>query len=423
MTYEQLFLEEQITREQLTESVGDLSDNQHFLFDVFMRVGKSMLATTLINKWINEESKILILTGAETTNEQWLSNLEQYNPHLISQIEIYCYHSLHKLDREKYDIICLDEFDSSYTEKRWYQIIEFQPKHWIAMSGTLEEEHVDAFRDLTRNKFFHFQITLDQAVKWGILPQPKIFAVELEFDNTKPYLLYRASKNKSKPDEIVSYNDRWESLKNKKVNTLIKCTEFQYHDLICKEFERWKGYESEFDLNPEERSSQIKFMIDKGFNRTICKEKKLKIGNERKKFFADIKNRHFKTLFNQLPKESRVLVFCNDTAQADLLNERYSVHSKKPDSIELIKEFNDKKINYLFSCKKIDRGIDFVEVDYLIIVQSSMKQGSQSQRFGRALLSISPKTIVFYYPKTQDEKYVQEFLKQFRLEWIVQKKL
>ena len=149
----------------------------------------------------------------------------------------------------------------------------------------------------------------------------------------------------------------------------------------------------------------------------------MRIGLDRKKFFAEIKNRWFKKLFSELPQNSRKLVFCNDTIQADLLNEEFAVHSNKPGSTELIGLFNKGEINQLFSCKILDRGQDFWNVDYLIIIQSSMKQGSQSQRAARSLLSLAPKIIVMYFPDTQDEKYIDEFLKQFKPEWIIHKTL
>lgn len=421
---ESLFEQDRVSRQELADSIVLLDTKyKHFLLDVPPRVGKSLLAVSLINKWLTSDTKILILSSANSTNNQWIENITKYNPHLLEHIEIYCYHSLHKLDRNKYDIICLDEMDSSFTEKRWFQICEFEPQHWIGMSGTLEEEHIDAFRDLTKNKFYHLEISFQKAVDWGILPEPKIFAVKLKFDNVNPYLIYYASKDKKKKNEIVTYEQRWTSLKNKKVNTLIKCTEHQYHELITNEFERWKGYEAEFDLNPDERSDTINFLIERGFNQSTCRDKKMRLGNERKKFFADIKNRHFKKLFSQLPQDSRVLVFCNDTAQADLLNEEFSVHSNKPDSYELVEKFNNKEIKYLFSVNQLSRGQDFKDVDYLVIIQSSMKQGGQTQKFARSGLSLAPKTILFYYPDTQDEKYVNEFLKQFKQEWIVHKKI
>jgi superfamily II DNA or RNA helicase len=146
-------------------------------------------------------------------------------------------------------------------------------------------------------------------------------------------------------------------------------------------------------------------------------------GNERKSFYGRIKPQHFHKLFKQLPEGSRSLIFCVDTAQADLLNEEFAVHSNKPGSLGLVEQFNNKEINKLFTVRQLDRGIDFVDVDYVIIIQLSGKTGSPTQQMGRSLLSTAPKIITFYYPGTQDEKYLQNFLEQFNPQWVVKKKL
>lgn len=422
MKYENIFSKDSLTRVELAKAVSTLAKkHNNFLLDVPPRVGKSILAIELLKKW--DFDKLLILSGANSTNAQWIENIEKYNPQLLSKVDVYCYQSLHKIPRDIYDVIFLDEFDIATTDNRLSNLYEFSPKHWIAMSGTLYPEDIDMFRDLVQNKFFRVTVTFEQAVDWGILPQPIIFKVALRMDNSNRYLLYHKGKDKNKKNNIVDYPDRWSAFKDKKRNAIIKCTEKEYHELICAEFDRWKRFESEFDLPAHERSDDVTFLQSKGFTKSVCRDKKMRIGNERKQFFANIKNRHFKTLFNQLPDNSRVLVFCNDTKQADLLNKEFAVHSKNPDSLELVEQFNNKQIDKLFSIKMLERGVDFVDVDYLVILQSSMKQGGQIQKFARSGLSLSPKTILFYYPGTQDELYVEEFLKNFRPEWIIQKRL
>ena len=397
-----LYEKDKVSREELAQAVAALSDQyNHFLFDVVMRTGKSMLFTELCKKW---EGKILILSAAESTNKQWKENLEKYNSQLVDRVDIYCYHSLHKLDRNAYDIIGLDEYELSRSEKRSSQIFEFNPKHWVAMSGTLSFEDRQEFRLLTNNKFYNVKVDLSQAVKWGILPQPKVYAVKLEFDNTKRYLLYHKGKDKKKRNDIVSFENRWESIKDSSVNTLIQCTEQEYNELLEADYQYAKSLY-------EQRSTEA-FRL-----------RWLKKGNERKQFYGSIKPKHFRKLFSQLPEDARCLIFCVDIKQADLLNEEFSVHSQKAGSLDLVEEFNNKNISKLFTIRMLDRGVDFVDVDYVIIIQQSGKQNSPMQQMGRSLLSVAPKIITFYYPGTQDEKYVQNFLSNFEPEWVVYKTL
>jgi superfamily II DNA or RNA helicase len=421
MKFNDLFKQSKVTRQELSEAISN-EDSPHFLLDCPPRTGKSLIFTDLVkNKgW---EGNILILSAATSTNNQWLENLEKYNPELLERTDVFCYQSLHKIDKTKYSIIGLDEFELSRSDKRFLQILDFECEHWVGMSGTLDREDIQEFRELTKNQFFHAKISLEQGVEWGILPEPKIYACKLRLDNEKRYLVYHASKNKKLKNEVVTFPQRWESIKNKKVNTLIQCTEQEYHELICYEFNKWKSYEEEFNLPVEERSDTIRFLMKQGFSQTICRDKKMRVGLERKKFFATIKNRWFKRIFSELPKNSRCLVFCNDITQADLLNSEFAVHSKSENDLSLVDRFNSGEINQIFSIGMVERGVDFERVDYLIIIQSSGSQVSQLQKTGRSYLSVAPKIIVMYYPNTQDQKYVDEFLKQFKPEWIIHKTL
>jgi len=406
--YKEIFSKDKLTRQELAEAVGSLhNQHNHFLFNVVMRTGKSLLFTTLCNNWLSEylgNKKILILTNSEATNKQWQENLEKYNPHLVDKVDIYCYHSLHKLDREGYFIIGLDEYELSRSEKRESQIHEFIPEHWIAMSGTLGFEDKQSFRLLTSNKFFEIKVDLAQAVQWGILPQPKVYAVPLEFNNTNRYLVYQKGKDKTKDNVVVPYNERWNIMKDRSINKLIQCTELEYNSLL----------EEDYNF----ASAQFTRVSSQ-----VNKTKWLMAGNKRKMFYGSIKPQHFKKLFKQLPENARCLIFCVDTAQADLLNEEFAVHSNRPGSLSLVEEFNNKHINKLFTVRQLDRGVDFVDVDYVIIIQLAGKAGSPTQQMGRSLLSTAPKIITFYYPGTQDEKYLQNFLEQFNPEWIIKKKL
>ena len=66
----------------------------------------------------------------------------------------------------------------------------------------------------------------------GIINTPKVICVPLEFDNENSYLVYRKNNDKKKKTEIVDFHQRWNSIKNKSINTWVKCTEEQYHQML-----------------------------------------------------------------------------------------------------------------------------------------------------------------------------------------------
>jgi hypothetical protein len=90
MKYKEIFTKDKLTRQERADAVGSLyNEYDHFLFNVVMRTGKSLLFTTLCNNWLAEykgDKKILILTNSEATNNQWKENLEKYNPQLIDRL-------------------------------------------------------------------------------------------------------------------------------------------------------------------------------------------------------------------------------------------------------------------------------------------------------------------------------------------------
>lgn len=437
MKFEQLIREKDVGVQNLVESlIEEAPAYKHFLIDCPPRTGKSRLAVALCNLW---EGRFLILSNSVLTNEQWLKNLKEYNPHLVGRVDLVCYQSLHKVDKDAYTAVFLDEFECALSDKRIEEVEKFKCR-LVGMSGSMNNDDINEFRRLTSNKFFYMKITLEMAVNWGILPQPKILNVKLSLDNTKRYLVYHKGKDKSKKNTIIQFPQASAYLYEKKTNVLIQCTEVEYLTLLNVEYNKWKGYMDEWRLfnayQSRKQTARINnlpfteqepffsngflFIKDKlGYDR--CFKTFLMKGLNKKKFFASLKSKHFRKIYNKLPKDSRCLVFCQDTAQANLLNEEFAIHSKRPGSKQLVDKFNNKEINQLFSVGQLNRGQDFIDVDYIIILQTSGESKENIQQAGRAYLSKSPKIIVMYYPDTQDAKYVEDFLKAFKKEWIVDK--
>jgi len=389
-----------MTRLELAKNIAQENFN-NLLLNAVPRIGKSIICTELFKKW---EGKILILSSNDLTNKQWIQNLKQYNPDLLPRIDIFCYQSLHKVNSANYDIIVCDEWETALSTKRFNQLQIFKPAHWIAMSGSMQDDDIFYFRLLTNNKFRYIKITLEEAVKMGIISQPTFYKINLKFDANTRNLTFSKGKNISKKNNIVDYDNRWESLTNKTVNTIIKCNEQEYNSLLEEEIQFYKS-------SWEQDKTQLN------------KTKYLKKGNERKSFYAKIKSKYFRKLFSLLPEKSRCLIFCNNIEQAELLNYEFSIHSKKISQDNLIDLFNNKEIPYLFSVGMLNRGIDFNDVDYIIIIQTSGNNNENLQQIGRSFLSKNPKIILMCFENCQDEYYVTKLLNTYPKQWVVTKNL
>ncbi len=398
----QVFKKDVVSRIEIAEEIAS-KDFRNLLLNAAPRTGKSVIATALINKWKKEGGKVLILSNSTNTNSQWKQNIKEYNPHLLPDVELACYQSIHKIE-DKYDIIVCDEWETALSNKRYLGLMNFNPKHWIAMSGSMDQWDELEFRKLVKNDLEYVKISIEQVVKWGIIEQPKFFKVPIVMDDSKRVLLYVKSKDKAKKNKVVLFPDRKQYWWDNNINLQVQCTEKEYWGIVEAEYKYWK---SKWEENKEQWALGV-------YQRK---------GLAMKKFFASIKPRHFRTLFSQLPKDSRCLVFCIDTAQADLLNEQFAVHSNKKGSRSLVYQFRDKEIPYLFSVGFLNRGQDFDHVDYIIIIQTSSSNKENQQQIGRIFLSKSPKIILMYYPGTDDERNVNQLLSNYPQDWVKTKTL
>ena len=387
---QELQLKERVTRDELQSLCLELQSEQFVLLEWATRTGKMLggLNCTV--------GKTLIVTPTHLINSMWM---EKCNHKTI------CYASLHK-ELNEYDTIVLDE--AQHSSPRIIDILNSwlkdNPKlRLILLSATIPYEVKLWWKKL---KGFHWTIDLQQAVTWGIIPVPQIVCVGLSLRNDKRVHLYYKGRDKSKKNLVVQYKSKefWDSIKDKSVNLLIQCTELEWFDMVNNDIDYWKKLS-------EDPNSKV--------NGQIISNRINMLGNERKKMFSQLKNRYIKKITEHFKLEDkRVIYFCNDIPQAEWLDERYAVHSKKKGSDTLVEEFNEGKVNKLVGIRCLDEGISLYGVDAAVIIQTSGSDIQNIQRTGRSLLSTTPLIIVLYYKGTRDQEYVEKFVSQFNPDYI-----
>ena len=204
-----------------------------------------------------------------------------------------------------------------------------------------------------------------------------------------------------------NYSERWKYLKNKKLYpdlTLnMKCTEYQEYLHICGLIDFQKKI---LTKNPTE------------FNR----QKWLQLAGNRKKYMGESKTKYVKQLLSKL-QDKRYICFCSSINQADELNKTNSIHSKKEDSLEIIKKFSDKKINSLFTVNMIQEGINLTDIELGIIVQLGGQERELLQKLGRILRSDEPIQIIFYFKNSKDEDYLKKVYEELDKKSILEMNL
>lgn len=392
-----LQLKEKVTRDDLQEvcKLFRYTDDHVFLAWA-PRISKTRASLMMLNP----NQKVLVCSNTTLIRDNWVKYFKEWE--FPIEYKSICYQSLHK-ELNEYDVIILDEAD--LVSENYYEILRhLTPKRWIGLTGTTTYRSKLLWNKLTK-KSFEWTISMDQGIKWGILPKPEIICVGLSLRNDQRVHLYYKGRDKKKQNLVVQYKSKefWDNIKRKDINLQIQCTEMEWNEMIEFDINKWK----EIKDNPQASVSD-----------TIVSNMINSLGNTRKKKFADLKNRYIKNVsryFNL--SEKRVIFFCNSIPQAEWLDSEYAVHSGK-DSKGLLDDFNAGHINKLVTVNMIDRGVDLVNVDACVLLQASNSEASNTQKVSRTLLSVSPRIIILYFKGTRDEEYVKSFTSQFNQDYV-----
>lgn len=139
--------------------------------------------------------------------------------------------------------------------------------------------------------------------------------------------------------------------------------------------------------------------------------------NKLKQFTS--KEHYVKQLLKYIPKDEKVIIFCNTIEQAERLCE-YSHHSKKVDSP--LEDFKQGNITRLSCVEQLSEGINIPNLKHAIILHTYSGGSPKSkQKFGRLMrLSVDELATVHIlcYSDTVDEKWVEGNLENFNQEKI-----
>lgn len=361
--------------------------------------GKSKMTIDLINHAVgtiptNNPIKVLFVVAERAHINNWQDEFDKWGLK-TDKISTYicCYASLKKyVDYCFWDIVVLDEAHHCFTEKRM-AALEVLKEHIYPLTGriyllsaTLSTGKQDMIEDIF-GKFKTSTVTLKDAIKEDILPDPKVYVVEMHLDNVKRHQEIKIGNDPNAP--VVKWENRAKYIYN---NTpcIIQCTEFQKNAYLTSTMEYWK--------QRYERSHNE-------FQRT----KWVNTGSQRKRFLGELKTGAVRKLIDSLPRNNRFVCFCASVAQANSLDFVNTISSKRPAKSNqlIIDKFNNKEINRIYAVGMITEGMNLTDIQTGIIVQLDGKERLFIQKFGRSLRAEDPVTYIFYYKGTQDENYLK----------------
>jgi superfamily II DNA or RNA helicase len=247
-------------------------------------------------------------------------------------------------------------------------------------------------------KFKTSTVTLKDAIEEDILPDPKVYVVEMELDNVKKHQEIKIGNDPDAP--IVKWENRAKYI-YKNIPCIIQCTEFQKNMFLTQSVDYW---------NERYHRSHSEFQRVKAAN----------YGSQRKRFLGELKTGVIRKLIEKLPRDNRFVCFCASVAQANALDCENTISSKRPAKSNqlIIDKFNKKKINRIYAVGMITEGMNLTDIQTGIIVQLDGKERLFLQKFGRSLRAEDPVTFIFYYKNTQDERYLKGALENIDARYI-----
>lgn len=368
-------------------------------------LGKSKGAISIANYLMKRDKKsfnILLVVAERAHKSNWQAEIDKWGLNK-SSLTIECYASLKKYKNSKWDLIVFDEAHHLKSDVRMSILSTMQSTYKVLLSATLSNKFKSEL-GYTIGSYATSSVSIDDAIKNDILPEPKIYLVPLTLDNNKREWVVEEGRGLKAKRKLIecSFADKNKFLYNRKdypnITIRFKCTAKEAYDYYTAEFNILR------DRYMNTRNEAIKF-------------KWLQAGNKRKILLGEAKKDAVKVLLDKL-EDKRYICFCTNIKQAEELGGNEAVHSKNSKSFDVLDSFNNKEIDHLFAIKMLQEGQNLVDIQAGIIIQLDGEERTFVQRFGRSMRADSPIQFIFYYVGTRDEEYLNNALQDIDKQYI-----
>lgn len=385
-----------MTREQIRQEILQIQSSNVLLM-LATSVGKTKCALDFIgNK--KESGKILVVVPRLVLIEGWKAEFKKWNyEHLLNDTIFVTYKSLHKYETHTFKCVIYDEchhLSDNCLESA--KCINVHTKYNILLSATVKQLHLIKLQQVFKDLYI-YKVSLKDAISETILPDPQIYLIPLELDNT--YETYEIVKNpKCKQEVTIYYKDRWKYLKNplyKNTKIRMYCTAKQYY---------------------LENQGLIEWYKTKIYN-SIFKNKFQQACLERLKWLSKQKEGLVLEILSHLCNK-RVLTFCSTIEQTENLGE-HCINSKNKNALEVLDKFQNKEINHITACGMLNEGANLVDCQIGIFASLHSSEVIITQRNGRLLRHSDPIFIIPYFKNTRDEEIVKLMLQDYNPDKIV----
>lgn len=318
--------------------------------------GKTNVALNFIRE--HPTAHCLVLVPEQNNITNWLFEFDKFKVS-PENVTIACYASFKKFADTQWDLLVFDEVPHIDTELRRAVCNSVSGVYVLALGAVVDKDELASLEE-AYGPFVISDITLKDAIRWGLVPKPRVCILHLELDDTKKVFFYNG----------------------------MKCTALEKYAFINKKLNDAKlSYQEE----PSERY-RIKMQ---------------RCGSERKRFLGSLKDDAVKKLCVKLnAKDRRFLCFCSSIKQAERLGGANAFTSKTPKAMSVLNSFNDYKLSSLYAVSKLIEGQNLVGIESGIITQLGNTPRITVQQIGRILRSKNPIIYIPVFDNTKDDMFL-----------------
>lgn len=359
--------------------------NNNLLIELPTGFGKSAVALELLRNRV-PSGKVLVVVPKIVLKKNFMIEVNKWWKECPLKFTLITYRSLHKYIGN-WDAVIYDE--AHHLTQRCIDVLkDIHSTHSILLSATVPKNLKDKLMDLFDN-LGCYKRTVKEAINNGVLPDPNVYLLPIELDNT----VYSETiiKNPSCINTIeTDWSHRWNYIgKVRDSKIIIHCTKRQFMLDLDIQIEWWKK----------------QYMATR---KEAFRNKWLKLCNDRLKILSNWRTDNSADILKYF-KNYRTLTFCNSIEQTEVLG-KYCVNSKNKLYQEVLNNFNNGRIKHITACNMLDEGINLVDCRIGVYAVLNSSERLIKQKLGRLLRHEHPILIIPYYTRTREEELVQTML-------------
>lgn len=386
-----------MNRDSVNKEILELSNtHKNLLIELPTGFGKSKLALDILKEHIETiNQKVLIVVPRLVLIDTWKEEFEKWGmrTYLLS-VEFVTYVSFPKV-AGNWDMVIFDE--CHHLSERCREALEsFKINRSILLSATVKKSVKWDLKGTFQNLFF-YKINMKEAIDNEILPDPRVFLIPLSLETNIPTESIWKNPRGKEPALEVSWANRWAAIRQKAQKVRIYCTEWQYYTDMSTQVDWWKS----------------KYMRTRN---EAFKHKWLKLAGDRLKWLSD-KKVDLVSRILWLIRGHRTLTFCNSIEQTEELGS-YCINSKNKESANILKAFNEGRIDHITACNMLNEGMNLVNCQVGIYNNLNSSEVIVKQRLGRILRHEKPIIVIPYYKDTREQELVDKMLEDYNPDLI-----